>query len=218
MIVVLAISTFVVRIVQPVGTSVLNMQLCNFPQYIILFWLGVVSYRRNWLTRIPFSFARVWFSIALVAGPILWFFVLASGGVFAGLQPTAIFGGLHWQSLLNCFWESIVCAGMSLGILVLFRDRIRVRDAIASFMSRNAFSAYLFHTPLLIIVTLALHEWSAPVLFKFIVAGAIAVVVTFVASEYLLPPHPASTADLVMSISPGENSRSCFVCATNDTG
>lgn len=182
--------TFIVRIFQPVGTSVLNMQLCYFGQYILLFSLGIFFYRRHWLMIIPFRFAMIWFTLALTAGLALWVLVLASSGVLSGRAPTAIFGGLHWQSLLNCFWESLVCAGMSLGVLVLFRDRIQIGDAASSFMSRNAFSAYLFHTPLLIVVTLALHRWYAPTLLKFPVAGAIAVFVTFALSEYLFRRTP----------------------------
>jgi glucan biosynthesis protein C len=183
-------ATFFVRIFQPVGTSVLNMQLCYFAQYILLFSLGILFYRRNWLMSIPFRFGIVWFTLALTAGLVLWVLVLASAGVLSGHEPTAIFGGLHWQSLLNCFWESLVCAGISLGVLVLFRDHVHAQDATSSFMSRNAFSAYLFHTPLLIVVTLALHRWSAPALLKFPVAGAIAVIVTFSLSEYVFRRTP----------------------------
>jgi hypothetical protein len=39
----IAISTFLIRIVEPMGTSVFNMQLCYFPSYIIMFGLGVAA-------------------------------------------------------------------------------------------------------------------------------------------------------------------------------
>jgi len=38
---VMAAGTFLVRIVQPIGTSVLNMQLCYFTQYVLLFCVGL---------------------------------------------------------------------------------------------------------------------------------------------------------------------------------
>ena len=37
--------TFTTRLFQPIGTSILNMQLCYFSQYIILFFLGILAYR-----------------------------------------------------------------------------------------------------------------------------------------------------------------------------
>ena len=57
-------------------------------------------------------------------------------------------------------------------------------------MSRNAFSAYLFHAPLLVAVTLALRVVAAPAMLKFLLAGAITVPLTFVASEYLFRRVP----------------------------
>lgn len=66
-------------------------------------------------------------------------------------------------------------------------------------MSRNAFSAYLFHTPLLIAVTLALHKFSAPPLVQFLVAGSIAVPITFFTSEYVFRQVPLLKRVFVIS-------------------
>jgi glucans biosynthesis protein C len=186
----IAFATFLVRIDQPVGASVLNMQLCNFSQYIALFTVGIVAYRRNWLFNIPFGFGMSWLRFALFAGVPGWGLVLLSSGVFHGEPPTKILGGLHWQSALNCLWESFFCMGMSLGVLVLFRDKWNVQGNFAESMTRNAFGAYLFHPFLLIAVTLALRPFSASPLIKFVVAGVLAVVVTFVASEFVFRRIP----------------------------
>jgi glucans biosynthesis protein C len=186
----IAFATFLIRIGQPVGTSVLNMQLCNFSQYIALFAVGIVAYRWNWLLNIRYEFGMSWLRFALFAGVPGWGLVLLSSGVFHGEPPTKILGGLHWQSALNCLWESFFCMGMSLGVLVLFRDKWNVQGNFAKLMTRNAFAAYLFHPFLLIAVTLALRPFSAPPLVKFAVAGIIAVVVTFVACEFVFRRIP----------------------------
>ena len=186
----IAVATFLVRIDQPVGKSVLNMQLCNFSQYIALFAVGTVAYRRNWLFHIPFKFGISWLRFALFAGVPGWGLVLLSSGVFHGEPPTKILGGLHWQSALNCLWESFFCMGMSLGVLVLFRDRWNGQGDFAKLMTRNAFGAYLFHPFFLIAVTLALRPLSAAPLIKFAVAGVLAVVVTFAASESIFRRIP----------------------------
>ncbi|SPE61012.1 Acyltransferase 3 (fragment) [Verrucomicrobia bacterium] len=52
--IVMGLGTFLVRIVQPMGTSILNMQLCYFCQYVLLFAVGILAQRRNWLLRIPY--------------------------------------------------------------------------------------------------------------------------------------------------------------------
>ena len=42
LVLVLGLCTFLVRTVQPIGTSILNMQLCFFSQYILLFAVGIL--------------------------------------------------------------------------------------------------------------------------------------------------------------------------------
>src|SRR5579862_4909717 len=69
---VMGLSTFLVRIVQPIGTNILNMQLCFFSQYVLLFICGIVAWRRNWLLRIPYAFGMRWLSMALSAGSAAW--------------------------------------------------------------------------------------------------------------------------------------------------
>src|SRR5207244_657231 len=42
-------STFLIRSVQPIGTNVLNFQLCFFPQYLAAFIVGVAAGKHGWL-------------------------------------------------------------------------------------------------------------------------------------------------------------------------
>jgi glucan biosynthesis protein C len=186
----IAFATFVVRIVEPSGSSVLNMQLANFSQYVALFAVGIVAFRRDWLLRIPFAFGISYLRLTLTIGVLMWFAIVLGSGALKG-NPTRMLGGLHWESALYCLWESFFCLGMCLGVLVVFRERFNRQGALSRFMSRNAFAAYLFHTPLLIAVTLALRPFSAPYLIKFAVAGILAVPITFLASEFVFRRIPA---------------------------
>ena len=47
LILIIAVFAFLIRIVQPIGTDILNFQLCYFSSYIILFVVGVLAYRNN---------------------------------------------------------------------------------------------------------------------------------------------------------------------------
>lgn len=51
----LMVSTFLVRIVQPLGTNVLNFQLCFFPQYIAAFLVGGAAGKHGWLEALATS-------------------------------------------------------------------------------------------------------------------------------------------------------------------
>jgi fucose 4-O-acetylase-like acetyltransferase len=180
--------TFLVRIVQPMGTSILNMQLCFFSQYIILFIIGILAWRRNWLLRIPYAFGMRWLAVALGAGSLIWgtlvYLLLATHTV------DKLGGGLTWQSAAFSFWESFFCVGVCLGLIVLFREKFNHLGKIARWLSDNCFSVYLFHTPILIAVTLCLRGFDAPKLIKFAFACILGVAATYLASSLIFRRIP----------------------------
>lgn len=184
----IGLCTFLVRIAQPIGTNILNMQLCFFSQYITLFVLGILARRRNWLLRIPYAFGMRWFKLALTVGSLVWL-----GIVFAVVTThaeTKVPGGFTWQSAALSFWESFFCIGICLGLLVLFREKFNHQGSVTRWLSDNCFSVYLFHTPLLIAVTLGLRGFSAPKPVKFLCATMLAVTVTYLASSLVFRRIP----------------------------
>jgi glucan biosynthesis protein C len=189
LILVMGLCTFLVRISQPIGVSVLNMQLCYFSQYVLLFTVGVFAYRGNWLLRIPASFGRFWMTLALSAGVAGWIALILSSGALQGHSQNLL-GGLHWQSAAFSFWEAFFCLGLCLGLTVLFRERFNSQGKFSQWMSRNSFAAYFFHPPLLIAVTLGLKHLAAPPTLKFLLASLLAVPITFLVSAFLRPRIP----------------------------
>jgi glucan biosynthesis protein C len=184
----MGLCTFLVRIVQPMGTSILNMQLGYFSQYILLFCVGIVAWRRNWLERIPYAFGMRWLILALTAGSLVWFALIAA--IVAKNATAGINGGFTWQSAAICFWEAFFCLGICLGLTVLFRDRYNYQGRVAKWMSDNCFSVYLFHAPLLIAVTLLIHRYAAPKPIKFLCATILAAAITWTASSLIFRRIP----------------------------
>jgi len=184
----MGLCTFLVRIGQPIGTNVLNMQLCFFSQYILLFVVGIQAWRRNWLSRIPYEFGMLWFISTLIAGTLGW--VLLVLPIVRTHTEAKLMGGLTWQSLALSFWESFFCIGICLGLLVLFREKFNHQGRIAKWLSDNCFAVYLFHPPLLIAVTLALRGFNAPKPVKFLVATILGVTVSYLASNFVFRRIP----------------------------
>lgn len=185
----ISICAFSIRLVQPIGTSVMNMQLCYFSQYVILFIVGIIAYRNNWLSRIPYSFGIAWFKICLIGGSIFWMAIIILGGGLSG-DFTRYSGGLYWQSAAYALWESFFCVGICLGIIVIFRERFNKQGKFARFMSENYFSVYLFHAPILILTALAFRDYPWHPLAKFLIVSAIAVPICFLASHLVLRRVP----------------------------
>ena len=180
--------TFLVRIAQPIGTNILNMQLCFFSQYILLFAIGIRAARRNWLMLLPYRFGMRWFTLSLTFGCLAW-----AGLVFAVLATHSedkVSGGFTWQSAALSFWESFFCVGVCLGLIVQFREKFNRQGVVARWLSDNCFAVYLFHPPLLIAVTLALGGFVAPRPVKFLCATVLGVVVTYLASSLVFRRIP----------------------------
>ncbi|WP_143763267.1 acyltransferase family protein [Methanothrix harundinacea] len=189
LILVIAAAAFAIRLVQPIGTAVLNMQLSFFASYVALFVVGVAARRRRWLARIPYPFGIVWLKAALVGGTAFWL-ALFLVGIGPEGEISMINGGLRWQSAAYALWEAFFCVGACLGIVVIFRERFNSGGRLARFMADNSFAVYFFHPVILILVTAALRGFAWHPLAKFAVAAAVAVPLCFVASELVLRRIP----------------------------
>jgi glucan biosynthesis protein C len=173
--------TFLVRLAFPVNEvfTPLNFQFANFPQYIALFVAGLVAYRRNWLLALPDRQGRLWLGIAvlliLLNGPVA---VLVGAAESAEPFPAGELLG----SLVSCLWEAFVCVGMCTGLTWLFRRRWNCQGRLARELSRDAYTAYLIHEP--VITTMAVLAMGAAVypLLKFALAAAVAVPLCFALS------------------------------------
>jgi glucan biosynthesis protein C len=174
--------TFVVRIWLPVGWifAPLGFQFPHFPQYIGIFVVGIIAYRRGWLSAISEDTAkgRLWgrvvvFLIALA--PVLF----VAGGALQG-STESFRGGLHWQALVYALWEQLLCVGMVIGLLVSFRRRYDRQSGLARDMSSSAYAVYVFHTPIVVLVALGLRSIEMYPLLKFALASLICLPACFV--------------------------------------
>jgi glucans biosynthesis protein C len=188
LILIIAISTFLVRIVQPVGTSFYNMMLCNFSQYIVLFVVGILAYRQDWFSRLDYSMGTRLLWWAPTFGFAVWGAIELLGG--AATDPTAVNGGFTWQSATFSLWESFTCIAVSTGLLVLFREKFNRQGQLVKALSGSAFAVYVFHAPIIVAATLLFK--SVPWLpgFKFAATVAVCLPVCFAVAHYVVMKIP----------------------------
>jgi glucans biosynthesis protein C len=174
----IGVVAFLVRLVQPVGTSWLNMQFCFFTQYVVLFLIGLWAERTDLLRTLPEAFGTSWLRLAFAVGVPVWLLLGGLGGALTGSMD-AFGGGLHWQAAGYALWESFFCVAFSLGLITLFRERVNAPSAVAGFLSANAFGVYVFHAPILVAISMTLHRVLAPALAKAALVSAIALAASF---------------------------------------
>lgn len=182
--VLLATATFAVRLWRPMGWSFspLNLQFPFFVQYIVLFVVGLIAYRRNWLASLSDSAGKRWLAVAIAL--ILLFMPLALvGGAMESDEPFR--GGLYWQAMAYALWESLLCVSMCIGLTYLFRRYSNRPGRLARFLSPNAYTAYLIHAQVITATALVLRHVDLYPLLKFGLAALIALPLCFVLSNLI---------------------------------
>ncbi len=176
----MGIVSFIVRIWLPVGWAFrpMNLQFPFFPQYICMFAVGIVAYRRSWLRRIPDSMARIWLPVALVWILVLFPALFVFGGGLSGNTDPYV-GGLHWQCLAYSLWEQSLCVAMIISLLHLFGKRLNRQGRLATAASASAYTAYVIHAPVIVLVSLTVRNITLYPLLKFALAGLICVPLCF---------------------------------------
>lgn len=154
--------TFLMRIFQPLGTSVLNFQLGYFPQYIAGFAAGVLAGQHGWLETLAASRqARVAGWCGLVGGPLLFTIIVTLGGPPPEQGPNPYVGGWNLRAFALAAWEQLAGLGLALGLLAWFYRHGNASGPTASWLSHRAFAVYLLHAPVLVFLTPLLRPAGA---------------------------------------------------------
>jgi len=157
----------------------LNLQFPFFAQYIALFVVGLIAYRRNWLLGLPDKTGRLWLGIAallVLVWPAIDVPAAMSGGVTRG--------GWHWQSLVAALWESFLCMSMCIGVIYVFRRYLNRQGTLARFLVPNAYTAYIIHGPVITTVAFVARD-LLPLypLLKWVVVALVSVPLCFALSS-----------------------------------
>ena len=172
--------TFIVRIWLPLGWSFgpLNFQFPFFTQYICMYIVGIIAYRRNWLVRIPNATGKLWIVVAVIFILILFPALFVSGGAASG-DISRFTGGFHWQCFGLAVWEQFTGVAVIISLLFLSRKWFNRQGSISKAMSASAYTAYIIHAPVIILVAVLIRNISLYPLLKFALAVLISVPLCF---------------------------------------
>lgn len=178
-VVALTLVSAVVRIWYPIDRWIgflgfIQMEPAHLPQYASFFLLGLHAARTRWLESMPASRGARWLGVGLTGAAIV-----VSLNWVGGLMPPMAAG------LVRLTAESMIAVGLSLGLLVLFRDRLAETKAGWRVMASNAYGAYLFHVPVAVALQYAAAGLPVGPSLKFLVVGVASVVGSFVVSHLL---------------------------------
>jgi glucan biosynthesis protein C len=187
----LAVVTYILRIVIPMGKDILGFPtLAYLPQYISLFIVGVVAYRRNWFRTTPGTMGVVGLVFALLA--TIFLFPYAVSGQWFSLElaePAGFVGNGTFESAAYALWDSVFAVGMCLAAITFFRRFFAGESSFGSFLSQQSYAVYIIHVPIIVFVAVGLKGIELHAMLKFGLLAAIVIPVCFIVA-YILRKIP----------------------------
>lgn len=178
----LGITAFLVRLVYPVGESFLGLQFGYFPSYILLFIVGVIAKRHNWLELINKKAVKRWKLISIITIPVLPIALIANGALDGGLQFE---GGINVQALVYALWEPFVAIGLILGFLAYFKEHVNKPSSFKNNLAQAAYTVYIIHPAIIVGLSLLFHGTFYPMI-EWIIVSCLAIILCFFISSLII--------------------------------
>lgn len=183
----LALVSMVVRWRYPIDRWVfigVPSELAHLPQYLSLFVIGLIAAREGWLAYIPARSGRFWGAIGLA---LLVFRFCRTIFQWRWIPAEGLASDLFWPT-----WEAFLCVGMCVAWLYWFSRHGNWTGRLPRNLSRNAYTMYLAHLPIVVLIQKAFAGTHWPPLVLFFVVTVLAVTVTWAVSEFLLRRIPGA--------------------------
>jgi len=176
----LGILAFFVRIAFPVEQWPLGLPLAYLIQYFMMFSVGVIAYRYDWINQMTRHHAKVW-AITIFVVVMLYFTYFF---VFVGVDSdyTLFFGGPNLEALVFALVDNIICMGMIFVLLKIFHAKLNTRGKMLKNLADSSYLVYLIHPFIVIPISLGIASVSLSPLIKLAIVVPVSVILC-----YLIP-------------------------------
>ena len=113
----------------------------------------------------------IWLGIGLAASAAFYLLALNVDSLGDYLHR----GGAKWQSALYCGWESVICVGMCLGLIVLLRSVVHEAGPLVKAMAAASYAAYILHWMIVVGLQAGLEPIDLPALVKFLIVTVLGI-------------------------------------------
>ena len=146
----------------------IQVEPAHIPQYLSLFILGILAYRGSLLESLTTPRNMLWFV------PSLGIYIITVIQFCTTGHQSAFF--------LRDYREAILCVGLCIGLLALFRTYFNSKGNIMQILSDNAYGTYIIHLPVVVALQYAFDPVQASALTLFLVVSFLSVIGSFLAS------------------------------------
>jgi glucan biosynthesis protein C len=166
-----------------VKIAVFDMPATRFIPYLCYFFLGAFAYEHQWFTVSGYTPKSKWW-VRMCAV----FFVLFITFLNKGSLPGKI--GMACYALSYFFF----CLTAVFSLLAIFQTRLNFTTRLLSNLSTNSYAIYFIHYLVILWIILALRELQWNVFVKWLLAGSLSVIVSYLVARYALSKTPMFSA------------------------
>jgi hypothetical protein len=176
--------TFLVRLISPVDKFPLGIPFGFFIIYLMMFSVGIVAFRYNWIEKMTRHHVKIW-SITILAVFIL---LLLYTPLFLGFDAdfSVFLGGPNLSAFLFGVGENIVAMGMIFVLLKIFHAKFNDQGKIMQNLSSSAFYIYLIHPMVLVPVSLGFAYVPFSPVIKLVIVFPLTVILCYLISHFVL--------------------------------
>lgn len=149
----------------PFGIIPLPMEPAHYLQYVMLFVLGILARRFNWLERMSDRLGAASLGLG----------VLFALGIY--LRGDGAWSAFVWRWF--GFYESLLCVFLCAGLLWLFRRCDNGTSGFKQWCAAQSYGAYIFHMLLMLVLQFATDTVWMGAFGKFFFIGAVTTVLAF---------------------------------------
>ncbi|HYW81754.1 MAG TPA: acyltransferase [Spirochaetia bacterium] len=173
---VVAVATAAVRIWSPIDRwmnllGFFRIAFADVPRDLSFFIFGAMAFTRGWFESFPTGRGLRWLAIGAAAA-IAWY-------AWALIPHSGITLSGRAFGIVYPIWEELLCFGMCIGLLVLFRQTASYQGRFARFLAANQYSAYFWHPMLIVGIQMGFLALPLGPFVKFAAVTALGVPVVF---------------------------------------
>jgi peptidoglycan/LPS O-acetylase OafA/YrhL len=149
----------------PFGIIPLPMEPAHYLQYVMMFVLGILAYRLQWLEKMSNGVGLTTLLIGVA---------LATGNYLRDGGPWNAF---VWQWF--GIYESLMCVFISFGLIWFFREFVSTTSRFWQWCAAQSYGAYIFHLLLMLVLQNAVDGIWMGAFGKFLFIGVVTTILAY---------------------------------------
>jgi hypothetical protein len=180
----LGFCTFFIRLVSPIDEFPIGFPFAFFPQYLMMFSVGIIAARYQWFEKMSKGHIKFWTGVILAVVVLFFLYFFLFLGIEADLS--VFLGGPTLPALIFSLVDNIICMGMIFVLIPIFYSKLNKQGNLMKKLSDSSFPMYLVHPPIVVAVTLLFASIPLIPVIKLVIVFPLSVALCHLASHYVL--------------------------------